>query len=262
MTYAPGSIRAVADYLTSIGFINLGIVGDADHVTGGTSYHLGKSQLAAGAYSAKTIRDRLGLTEAASALDIGHADKTALRALSGRLVARARVNAPGTIDWREIIYSPDGVTVLRWDRERGYDSAPREGEASMSHLTHTHISWYRDSELSEKVAAIKGDDVYHFKAERWKIDGGPALVTTVGEPLKPEGTVDFTSRLALVSETAGVNPRLVIVPRSRLTPVTAALDLAFFGALANYAIPAADLQVRLDGVKAKVAALAVDVAND
>ena len=54
-------------------------------------------------------------------------------------------------DVREIIYSPDGQRVLRWDRERGASSMPRPGEADASHLTHTHVSFYRDSEHRDKV---------------------------------------------------------------------------------------------------------------
>lgn len=50
-----------------------------------------------------------------------------------------------------MIYTPDGKTVLRWDRERGVKSEPRPGEADASHITHTHISFYRDSERRPKV---------------------------------------------------------------------------------------------------------------
>jgi hypothetical protein len=151
VTYAPATLLTLREYLkplTGLSSPNLGIVGDARHVAVGQSYHLGANQLVATAYSRRTARDRAGLTNAASALDIGNHGE--LRQLSRWLVSRARVNARGTDDIREIIYSPDGVKVLRWDRERGFNSAPREGEADDSHRWHTHISWYRDAEYRDK----------------------------------------------------------------------------------------------------------------
>ncbi len=53
------------------GGVNLGIIGDTAHATLGVSYHLGKSQLTATAYSRQLPRDAAGLTEAASAIDLG-----------------------------------------------------------------------------------------------------------------------------------------------------------------------------------------------
>lgn len=153
MTYAPTTITALARYWVSKGGVNLGIVGDTRHQRKGRSYHLGKSQLTSDAYSRQTARDRAGLSEAASALDIGklNGNLGQLRAFSRWFVERCRSNAPGTSDVREFIYSPDGVKVLRWDRERGVASAPRAGEADNSHLGHSHISFYRDSERRSKV---------------------------------------------------------------------------------------------------------------
>jgi hypothetical protein len=156
MTYAPPTLlelRAFLRPLTGLSAGNLGIVGDAAHAQRGTSYHLGEDDLAETAYSRVTLRDRRGLTNAASALDIGnHAD---LRRLSKDLVASCRRNDPGTSDIREVIYSPDGDQVLRWDRQRGYASLPRVGEADASHLWHTHVSWYRDSEFRDKVGVFR-----------------------------------------------------------------------------------------------------------
>jgi hypothetical protein len=129
--------------------VSLGIVGDSNHRTG---YHLGADRTYAGDYSTLVARDRAGLTNAASALDIGNHPE--LRQLSRWLVDRARHNAPGTADIREIIYSPDGVVVLRWDRERGYGSLPQPSTASKSHTTHSHVSRYRDSERRDKIAVF------------------------------------------------------------------------------------------------------------
>jgi hypothetical protein len=162
MSYAPQTIYALRAYLqpkTKLSASALGIVGDAAHQRR-ASYHNGQDAISrygrtsATDYSIRTSRDREPyLTNAASALDIGNFPK--LRSLSMSLVAQARANAPGTRDIREIIYSPDGQRVLRWDRERGYSSMPRTGEADDSHLWHTHISWYRDSENRSKLAPFK-----------------------------------------------------------------------------------------------------------
>jgi hypothetical protein len=156
MTFAPPTLVALASFYVANGGTNLGIVGDASHIGKGVSYHLGRDQLLAGAYSARTVRDLAGLSNAASAIDLGRIDGSLakLQDFSKWLVAAARANDPGTVDMREIIYSPDGATVLRWDRERGYASLPRTGEADNSHLIHTHISYYRDSEFRDKVAVF------------------------------------------------------------------------------------------------------------
>jgi hypothetical protein len=138
---------------------NLGVVGDAAHAIRAT-YHNGRDRfLASGLdtcaenYTICTGRDRAGLTNAAAAIDIGN--HGGLRALSRWLVGRARSNAPGTRDIREIIYSPDGRQVLRWDRERGIESLPKTGEADDTHRWHTHVSFYRDSELRDKVGIFR-----------------------------------------------------------------------------------------------------------
>jgi len=156
VTYASHTLTELARYWVSHGGVNLGIVGDTRHVALGRSYHLGRSSLTADAYSRTTHRDRAGLTEAASAIDLGKLGGSfpALRKFSLWLVKRCQSNAPGTQDIREVIYSPDGHVVLRWDRERGLASEPRPGEADVSHLGHTHVSWYRDSEKRAKVGAF------------------------------------------------------------------------------------------------------------
>jgi hypothetical protein len=162
VSYTPGQLYELRKYLlprTGLSSVSLGIVGDAAHQRR-ASYHNGwdavlrYGRTAATDYSIRTARDRaLPRTFAAMALDIGNFSR--LRSLSVHLVAQARRNAPGTSDMREIIYSPDGRTVWRWDRQRGYSSAPRTGEADSSHLWHTHISWYRDSEKRPKIAPFK-----------------------------------------------------------------------------------------------------------
>lgn len=153
MTYAPPTLTALARYWVSQGGVNLGVVGDAAHQAKGMSYHLGRSQLASDAYSRTTTRDRAGLSEAASAIDLGRLKGALgpLRAFSRWLVVQCQAGIPGTADIREVIYTIDGKVVMRYDRERGAASTPRPGEANLSHLTHTHVSFYRDSERRSKV---------------------------------------------------------------------------------------------------------------
>jgi hypothetical protein len=157
MSYAPKTMLDLQAYWRAQKGVSLGIVGDTRHTKG---YHLGKDRIYDGAgpglgdadYSVKTTRDKRGLTNGAAGIDLGKlgGSYVNLRTFSKWLVARARANAPGTSMLREIIYSPDGKTVLRWDRQRGYASAPRPGEADASHLTHTHLSFYRDTEAKDK----------------------------------------------------------------------------------------------------------------
>lgn len=160
MSYAPETILEVRRFLqplTNLSASGLGIVGDAAHARR-ASYHNGRDRVLAynrlaTDYSTRTARDRAGLTNAASALDIGNFPR--LRTFSVWLVGQCRKDAPGTRDIREVIYSPDGVRVLRWDRQRGFASLPRTGEADNSHLWHTHISWYRDSEKRNKLNVLR-----------------------------------------------------------------------------------------------------------
>jgi hypothetical protein len=156
MSYAPASLTALGAYLVSKGVVNLGIVGNAAHTRG---YHLGRDRIYGvngigdADYSVQRARDRTGLTNAASALDIGKVNGTidGLRELSKWLIVQCQAGrAP---DIREVIYSPDGVTVYRWESS---DNVIRTGpgQGDNSHLTHTHISYYRDSEARGKIAVF------------------------------------------------------------------------------------------------------------
>jgi hypothetical protein len=82
-------------------------------------------------------------------------------------------------------------------------------------------------------------EVYQFAMERWFIDGNPArLITTVGTPLRPDGTPDFKRRLALVSGKGGTNLRLMLFDRTRLTPVDWSNAAALTEALKTFSLPA------------------------
>ena len=152
MTFSPPTLTALGRYWVAQGGVNLGVVGDTSHINGGVSYHLGKSQLTATAYSRQTARDRAGLSEAASAIDLGRLDGTLenLRTFSRWFAQRCFDRAPAYRDVREVIF----WSVVR-NRVVGWSSlAPDRwinDYGDLSHKTHTHISFYRDSEFRSKV---------------------------------------------------------------------------------------------------------------
>lgn len=144
MTYAPDDLLAALRYLNGQGapWDALGCVGDAAHIASG-GYHVGRVDLAAAGrlgydYSCVESPRDARPTDAASALDFAGASWW--RPLTLWLVDACRAGAPGTEDIREVIYTPDGATVRRWDRL----SIRTTGDDS--HLWHTHISFHRDSE--------------------------------------------------------------------------------------------------------------------
>jgi hypothetical protein len=157
----PATLQGLGAYWTAQGGVNLGVVGNVAHTVG---YHLGKDRIYDGAgpglgdndYSVKHARDRAGLTNAASAIDLGKLDGSLaqLYAFSRWLVARCMADAVTRLDIREIIYSPDGVRVQRWS---GIDNAIHTGAGNgdMSHIGHTHISYFRDSQWRDKIAAFR-----------------------------------------------------------------------------------------------------------
>jgi hypothetical protein len=158
MTFAPAPLTKLAAFYKAHGGVPLGIVGNTAHTVG---YHLGKDRifdgtgpgLGANDYSVKLARDKAGLTNAASAIDLGkiNASLAELRTFSKWLVAACTAEKAGYRDVREIIYSPDGVKVQRWSGEDGQiHTGPGNGDDS--HRFHTHVSYYRDSESRDKIA--------------------------------------------------------------------------------------------------------------
>jgi hypothetical protein len=200
MTYAPDDLLATRRYLLATLDMHpgnvaadldpneVGIVGDPAHAAGG-GYHEGDDDLArvgrlASDYSKReSARDRPG-SNAASALDIGQFAHGALTlpALSVALVHACEAGDPRTRDVREVIYSPDGKVVHRFDalgiRSSGDDS----------HLFHTHLSFFRDSEGRRD----RSDNILGLLAEL--IEGRTAAATTGGDgpmwaKVKGQGTI-------------------------------------------------------------------------
>lgn len=156
MTYEPKTLTELEAFWTSHGGTPLGIVGDARHVVG---YHCGRDRiygpngLGDRDYSVQLERDKRGLTDGAAAIDLGKLDGTleALRMFSSWLVATLTSSPAARADYREVIYSPDGVRVQRYS---AIDNQIHTGAGNGddSHLTHTHVSFLRDAEDRDKVA--------------------------------------------------------------------------------------------------------------
>ncbi|MFG1920035.1 hypothetical protein [Micromonospora sp. NPDC048898] len=156
MTRAPANLLAVRSLLLT--YLNVdpntvrtadlepdevGIVGDPAHRGG---YHCGSDRVVTGDYSVvESPRDRAGLTLDAAALDVGGFEVRSggrthtLASFSVWCVAQCAANAADTRDIREIIYSPDGSTVKRWDR------LGKRTTGDSSHRWHTHFSFFRDA---------------------------------------------------------------------------------------------------------------------
>lgn len=146
MTYAPDDLMAPLRLFNVNGapWSTLGCVGDDAHVASG-GYHIGRNTLVAngrGSYDyslTESPRDGSSRTDGASAIDFG--DQAPFwRRLTLWLVDAFNRRAPGTECIREIIYTPDGSVVRRVDR-LGVRST-----GDSSHLFHTHVSLFRDSE--------------------------------------------------------------------------------------------------------------------
>jgi hypothetical protein len=170
MSVNPPTLYELGLYWIAQGGVNLGVVGNQKHCGG---YHLGRDRIYSTCacrpdgtcepgkydldYSVRQDRDKAGLSNAASAIDLGklNGSLTALYDFSAWLVARCQAKAEGTADIREVIYwSPTNGRVERWD---GVSRVIRwgVGQGDLSHKTHTHISYFRDSEGRDKRPAFR-----------------------------------------------------------------------------------------------------------
>lgn len=194
MTYAPSTLLSLSAYWRQQGGVPLGVVGDLAHQRR-ASYHNGQDAIsrygrtAATDYSIRLKRDREPyLTNAAAAIDLGKLDGTyrRLRQFSNWLVAECLTDPAKRRDVREIIYSPDGNVVQRYS---GPENRVTVG-GTPDHLTHTHISFYRDSERRPKIWLFRP----FFEPEDVMPDqfatGGRMRTFPVGTPVydKPNGT--------------------------------------------------------------------------
>ena len=151
MTTAPADLitlqRAIAE-ATGLSLVAIGIKGDAAHVAKGVSYHLGKDEIkpAKHPYSVRLQRDKNGLTNAASAMDIGddwpRGGREAWKRFNNLLVAALRAGDPALITIRATNFSPNGSDRKRVDRQLAFHEEDSDDNVDI----HTHIEWYRDTE--------------------------------------------------------------------------------------------------------------------
>ncbi|TDB89862.1 hypothetical protein E1091_14505 [Micromonospora fluostatini] len=216
MTRAPANLLAVRSLLLT--YLNtdparvreddlepaeVGIVGDASHRGG---YHCGSDRVVPNDYSVvESPRDRNGLTIDASALDVGWfavrsgGSTHDLRTFSRWCVAQCVAGTADTRDIREIIYSPDGTTVRRWDR------LGRRSTGDNSHRWHTHFSFFRDATKAGRnqtplfrrylstIGLIQEDDmpsaaeVAKYLMEQYRTPDGRTLAGSLDALLRPDG---------------------------------------------------------------------------
>jgi hypothetical protein len=84
-------------------------------------------------------------------------------------VAECVAGAPDTGDLREIIYSPDGAAVRRWDR------LGMRSTGDSSHLFHTRFSFFRDSIKANRDGPPAG------RLTGRAVGRGPGPATTVSQ---------------------------------------------------------------------------------
>lgn len=165
MTTAPADLKVVQQYahdITGQDWNSLGIIHTQPQ---GGGYHEGQDLLALAnrapgpsyAYSDYSYADARAVSSngigrdlansttlagdpnAASAFDFG-GGFARFHEFSNWLVGRCVARDPRAGDIREVIYTPDGSVVRRWDAT---GRQPNSGDST--HLSHTHISFFRDS---------------------------------------------------------------------------------------------------------------------
>ena len=148
----PGIVRLQVYRTAQLGSgKNLGIVGDSNHKMG---YHLGPDRTPVGDPSERLARDKSGARQFpvyASAEDSSMAWNGSRQWLAG-LVRDCRAGEAYTRDIREIIGSLDGKTALYWDSQTGFNAVRYTGSG---HITHTHISFFRDSALRDQSDVLR-----------------------------------------------------------------------------------------------------------
>jgi hypothetical protein len=160
VTTAPDDLNQLRKQIikaTGLDSLAVGIAGDKKHALKGVSYHLGKDQIKPekNPYSVRLKRDKSGLTNAASAVDIGddwpHGGRAAWIRFNNLLVAALRAGDPALVTIRATNFSPDGVKRRRVDRQKAFQVEKSGDNVEI----HTHIEWYRDTEGKRDGACTK-----------------------------------------------------------------------------------------------------------
>lgn len=175
---------------------SVGIVGDGAHQkTGG--YHEGRDVLtmigryhptaAAGSssedYSCRLQRDRAGLTNSSSGVDIGYrwpkGGNAAWLRFNNLLVGQLLAGDPALTAVRALNYSPDGSAKRRRDRESGWTLQSSTDTVDV----HTHLEFYRDTEGRRQPTIARLGQIAHVAAAGGTSMAGTGLTFTWGETL-------------------------------------------------------------------------------
>lgn len=195
MSYAPQSLKDVRNFLLAqpgLDGLEVGIVGNpATHTYG---YHLGRDRLPLNDYSNRLQRDRNGLTDAASGLDIGMFDR--LVNLVSYLLDACREGR--TTQIRAIAGPHFNGRAYRWDSTSGWE--PQLLKKGDDHEWHAHIEWFRDTEYENKLTLFHeffgfapdgGDDMFcKFGDVSGKVQAMQFGIIRAGYDLSPVGGAD------------------------------------------------------------------------
>lgn len=283
MTFAPSDLLAFRRTVMSLTGItsasDVGIVGDGAHQhTGG--YHEGMDVLetltigydppatehigsSTQDYSCRLARDRRGLTNAASAMDIGagwfRGGRAAWIRFNNLFVAALHANDPALAAVRATNYSPDGTAKRRTDRQAGWSVVSSSDTVD----THTHVEWYRDTEgTSARQASLNRMAILIQQA----IEGNDMSAVDNTDPSYQD--LIFNVRALLAGEpTSGGPSHVANAVRASLTAILSQAQSNGSGiselktALAGLQLPAAG--GLSDGDRAAIAALteAVNALN-
>jgi hypothetical protein len=206
VTYAPASLQNLRSYLIGVGAPVLGIVGNPATHKGG--YHVGKDRIYGPSgygsrdYSIQTARDKAGLTNAASAIDIGR---------HARLIELG-VYLRGKPDIRELIAERgDGSHIWRWVDGRVI------GQGDSQELPHhLHVSYFRDSEARDKRPAFRAFYELPDTSTEEPMYSVPGIVSrrapkgtpyyaSASDP-NPKGTTGSGARYLLVAQDKPTDP--------------------------------------------------------
>lgn len=178
MTYADPALVTARNYLIGRGVPgnSIGIVGDESHESTG-GYHVGNDVLARIGklhtdYSKRhTTKDQPG-SNAAMALDVGGMPGQWLHNFTSWVIAQCRAGTADSRNIREVIgrRSPSGG-VTRYDA-----LGILADSGSIDHETHTHISYYRDSEGQDKTSLLRR---FFEGTPTTTVSGGVKNVTTI-----------------------------------------------------------------------------------
>lgn len=247
MTSAPADLsawRSVALGLTGLPADAIGIVGDGAHQqTGG--YHEGEDVLTAigryhgpatahvGSatedYSVRILRDRLGLNNHASGIDLGanwpKGGRAAWLRYNNLLVARLRANDPDFAAIRAINYSPDGVSKKRIDRQNNW----RVEDSSDSVDTHTHHEYYRDTE-GKRATCLDAQTLLIRQAQganvNTAVESSPGHIENQISAMYPEVREDFAGVMAALTALAAKVDALTAKVDALSPPVSGDLTVA------------------------------------